>query len=53
MEVFDNRIIDNKETLIPLKRSIEGIGINYDDEKNQAGYMDTNSRRFRSEGVLS
>jgi len=36
MEVFYDGIVDNKVTLIPLERGIEGIGIDDDNEKNQA-----------------
>ncbi len=39
MEVLHNGIVDKIIALIPLKRSIKGVGIYDDNEKNQAGYM--------------
>jgi hypothetical protein len=39
MKVPDNRIINDKVSLIPLKRGIEGVGIDYDNEKDYAGGM--------------
>jgi len=39
MEVFYNGIIDEILIFIYLKRSIEGVGIDYDNEKDYTGDM--------------
>ena len=37
MKVLDNRLIDNMHVFIPLKRNIERIGIDDENENNQTG----------------
>ena len=39
VEVFYDRVVYKEHVLIPLKRGIEGVGIDDDTKKNNAGYV--------------
>jgi hypothetical protein len=39
MEVLHNGIIDKIRVLIPLKRGVDGVGIDDKNDKNETSYM--------------
>ena len=51
MEVLHDGVVYNKVVLVPLKRGIEGVGIDDENEKDYAGNMDQRaaSERPRAE----